>query len=201
MCFLPSPEECGPDFLSRELLQAIAPQVGTYSAEQRVIPSIHFTCNGALTGWMIGASARRRASADNNPSLELQIWRCGLPQRPSEVQNGIGNFSTTSNRCRMKNSTVVTNSNLRGTRNPNVYVVQQNPHIQFQRGDILGIFQPAGSPVELYYHQGVGPYNTRETNQTSALNNLQIRNDTQDFPLVRVRESGKLMHQFTPICE
>ena len=71
-------------------------------------------------------------------------------------------------------------------------MVSQNPPIQFQRGDILGIFQPADSPVELYYHQGVGPYNTRETNQTSTLNDLQIRNDIQDYPLVRVRESGKL---------
>ena len=193
MCFLSSPEECGLDFLSRELLQAIAPQVGTYPAEQRVIPSIHFTCNGALTRWMIGARARRRAAADNNLGLELQIWRCarGLPQSSSEVQTDIRNNST-SNHCRLKNSTVVTNSNLRGTRNPNVYMVSQNPPIQFQRGDILGIFQPADSPVELYYHQGVGPYNTRETNQTSTLNDLQIRNDIQDFPLVRVRESGKL---------
>jgi len=191
LCFLPSPEECGPDFLSRELLQAIAPQVGTYSAEQRVIPSIHFTCNGALTGWMIGASARRRATADG---LELQIWRCprGLPQSSSEVQTGIRNNSI-NNHCRLKNSTVVPISKLCGTSNPNVYMVPQNPHIQFQHGDILGIFQPADSPVELYYHQGVGPYNTRETDQTSALNNLRIRNDTQDFPLVRVMaESGKL---------
>ena len=188
LCFLPSPEECGLDFLSRELLQAIAPQVGTYSAEQRVIPGIHFTCNGALIGWVIGASANTIGNAGNNLSLELQIWRCGLLQSFSEVQTRIGN------RCELTNSTVVTNSTLHGTRNPNVYVVPQNPPIQFQSDDTLGIFQPAGSPVELFYHQGVGPYNTRETNQTSALNNLQIRNDAQDFPLVRAMvESGKLI--------
>ena len=190
--FLSSPGECVQGFLSRGLLQAIAPQVGTYPAEQRVIPSIHFLCNGTLTGWMIGASTRTVEGADNTLSLELQVWRCDPLWSHTRVSTGL-NTSAIRNRCWLQNSTVVTNSRvLQGTNNPNVYVVPQTPRIRFQRGDILGIFQPANSTVELYYHQGVGPYNTMETERTSTLNNL--RDDTQDFPLVRVMvESGKSM--------
>ena len=191
MAFLPFSVQCVQGFLDRDLLEAIAPQVGTYPAEQRVIRNIRFTCNDAITGWMIGANIRT-----NGSSLELQTWRC------QNCDNGIANITNSDITTNLTNAdlTNVTNSAsrlqrdrymlinttaismLRGTIYPNVYEVTQDPPIEFQRGDILGIFQPADSCVELYYHQGVGPYNTRESDQSSAVN---LRDDIRDLPLVR----------------
>ena len=186
--------QCVQGFLDRDLLEAIAPQVGTYPAEQRVIRNIRFTCNDAITGWMIGANVRT-----NGSSLELQTWRCqncdnGIASRTnvtnSDITTNVTNADITNltdspsrsqrDRYILINTTAI--SMLRGTIYPNVYEVTQDPPIEFQRGDILGIFQPADSCVELYYHQGVGPYNTREPDQRSAVN---LRDDIRDRPLVR----------------
>ena len=195
MDFLPFSAQCVQGFLDRDLLEAIAPQVGTYPAEQRVIRNIRFTCNDAITGWMIGANVRT-----NGSSLELQTWRCqncdnGIASRTnvtnSDITTNLTNADITTNltnspsrsqrdRYMLINTTAI--SMLRGTIYPNVYEVTQDPPIEFQRGDILGIFQPADSCVELYYHQGVGPYNTRELDQRSAVN---LRDDIRDRPLVR----------------
>ena len=191
MAFLPFSAQCVQGFLDRDLLEAIAPQVGTYPAEQRVIRNIRFTCNDAITGWMIGANVRT-----NGSSLELQTWRCqncdnGITNiTNSDITTNLTNADLTNvtdsashsqrDRYMLINTTAI--SMLRGTIYPNVYEVTQDPPIEFQRGDILGIFQPADSCVELYYHQGVGPYNTRESDQSSAVN---LRDDIRDLPLVR----------------
>ena len=222
MAFLPFSAQCVQGFLDRDLLEAIAPQVGTYSAEQRVIRNIQFTCNDAITGWMIGANIRT-----NGSSLELQTWRCqncnnGIASRTdvtnSDITTNLTNADLTTNltnadlTTNLTNADITTNltnadlttnvtdsasrlqrdrymlinttaiSMLRGTIYPNVYEVTQDPPIEFQRGDILGVFQPADSCVELYHHQGAGPYNTREPDQRSAVN---LRNDIRDLPLVR----------------
>ena len=191
MAFLPVSAQCVQGFLDHDLLEAIAPQVGTYPAEQRVIRNIRFTCNDAITGWMIGANVRT-----NGSSLELQTWRCQNCDNSianitnSDITTNLTNADLTNvtdsasrlqrDRYMLINTTAI--SMLRGTIYPNVYEVTQDPPIEFQRGDILGIFQPADSCVELYYHQGVGPYNTRESDQRSAVN---LRDDIRDLPLVR----------------
>ena len=195
LCFSISfPAQCVQGFLDRDLLETIAPQVGSYPAEQRVIRNIQFTCNGAITGWMIGAKVRT-----NGSSLELQTWRCQNCENGIASRTNITSSDTTTNltnaditnvtdsasrlrrdRYMLINTTAITM--VHGTIYPNVYEVTQDPPIEFQRGDILGIFQPANSCVELYYHQGVGPYNTREPDQRSTVN---LRNDTRDLPFVR----------------
>ena len=187
LCFSISfPAQCVQGFLDRDLLETLAPQVGSYPAEQRVIRNIQFTCNGAITGWMIGAKVRT-----NGSSLELQTWRCQTCENGIASRTNITNSDTTTNitdsasraqrdRYMLINTTAITM--VHGTINPNVYEVTQDPPIEFQRGDILGIFQPANSCVELYYHQGVGPYNIREPDRRSTVN---LRNDTRDLPLVR----------------
>lgn len=148
---------------------------------------------------MIGANVRT-----NGSSLELQTWRCqncdnGIASTTnvtnSDITTNLTNADLTTN---LTNADITTNltdspdrymlinttaiSMLGGTIYPNVYEVTQDPPIEFQRGDILGIFQPADSCVELYHHQGVGPYNTREPDQRSAVN---LRDDIRDRPLVR----------------
>lgn len=195
LCFSISfPAQCVQGFLDRDLLETLAPQVGSYPAEQHVIRNIQFTCNGAITGWMIGANVRT-----NGSSLELQTWRCQNCENGIASRTNITSSDTTTNltnaditnvtdsasrlrrdRYMLINTTAITM--VHGTINPNVYEVTQDPPIEFQRGDILGIFQPANSCVELYYHQGVGPYNTREPDRRSTVN---LRNDTRDLPLVR----------------
>ena len=223
LCFSISfPAQCVQGFLDRDLLETLAPQVESYPAEQHVIRNIQFTCNGAITGWMIGAKVRT-----NGSSLELQTWRCqncenGIASRTnitnsdttanitnSDTTTNITNSDTTTNITNSDTTTNITNADIttnvtdsasrtqrdrymlinttaitmvQGTIYPNVYEVTQDPPIEFQRGDILGIFQPANSCVELYYHQGVGPYNTREPDQRTTVN---LRNDTRDLPLVR----------------
>ena len=108
-------------------------------AHQRIIPSLNFTCDGAISKWIIRAQWNRGGTA----FPDLQIWR-------SSSGNGV--------------YTKVGNTTLSATseNTSSVYELAVKPSLPFQRGDILGIFEAAGSSsrLRIRYRTGRGnPWN------------------------------------------
>ena len=126
--------ECASGFIDQETL-TIGLQVRSRIQEQRIIPELNFTCNGSLTRWIFAASWNPGGTGqDLYP--DLQIWR----------PNGSGTY------MKVQNSTVnITARNL-----TNQYEYIPNPPLEFQAGDIIGIFQPSQARGRLYmqYYQG-----------------------------------------------
>ena len=102
---------------------------------QRIIPSLRFDCDGAITKWIVGASWNGGASS----FPDLQIWR---------------NLSRNGVYMKVGNTTLIaTRSN-----SSQLYEFPVEPSLPFQRGDILGIFQPrrALSRLRILYKTGSG---------------------------------------------
>ena len=127
--------QCTSGFISEEELRTVL--IGQRNRAQRIIPSLRFDCDGAITKWIVGASWRNAANATSFP--DLQIWR-------NSSENGVymkvGNttlFATRSNSSRL-------------------YEFPVEPSLPFQRGDILGIFQPSNSRsrIRILYKTGSG---------------------------------------------
>ena len=96
----------------------------TRNQAQRIIPNLRFDCDGAVTKWIVGAYWNRSAAL----FPDLQLWR---------NENGVYNQ--------------VCNTALNATRyNASwLYEFAVDPSLPFQRGDILGIFQPSASRSRL----------------------------------------------------
>jgi len=104
-------------------------------AHQRIIPSLNFTCDGAISKWII----RARWNGGGTAFPDLQLWR-------SSSGNGV--------------YTKVGNTTLSATAEniSSVYELAVRPSLPFQRGDTLGIFQPSGqhSRLRILYIDGSG---------------------------------------------
>ena len=107
-----------------------------------MIPGINFACNGSITGWSILARWRTGGSRDSYPYL--LIWR-----------------SAGGDRYTLEDSTELFVSD-NGRRN-GIYLFPgiADPPVQFQAGDVLGIFQPPEdrSLVRLLFERHTGPTN------------------------------------------
>ena len=111
---------------------------------------------------------------------ELQIWR-----RDSEG----GNVYTKTNY-----SLIVPNA----TSDPSVHEYYPDTPLEFQEGDILGVYTPNNSNSQLvvYYQQDTGPENYRNTNvdpPTPSTFTLQRAGNQYDYPLVAVEISTGIM--------
>ena len=102
-------------------------------AHQRIIPSLNFTCDGAISKWII----RAQWNGGGTAFPDLQLWR-------SSIGNGVY--------TKVGNTTL----NVTSENTSSVYELAVRPSLPFQRGDILGIFQPAGarSHLDIYYRKG-----------------------------------------------
>ena len=112
--------------------------------QQRIIPQINFTCDGAITKWIVlgrwDNSGMRRWYPD------LQIWR----------RTGTNTF------------TKVGNTTLRietGSSDMTYYEYSPPTPLSFQTGDVLGIFLPdmGRNRLRLYFQSDVGPQNYYKT--------------------------------------
>ena len=144
-------------------------------AEQRrqyIYPEMKFSCNGSVTKWIYGAVDQNRVKG-NLP--ELQIWR----------QTGPNSYN------KQGSSLVTTNS----TGNPNVHEYYPMTPLEFQEGDIFGVYIPRDSNSQLWFYQQKesGPLNLRvngdiKSPAPTTINEVLITG-LNNFPLVTLEIS------------
>ena len=160
---------CTTNFLSRSALRQGALNVNINDVkkrerQQRIFPDITFTCKGSITKWIVGAGA------DNGDALpELQIWRSA--GRTSYTK---ANFSLLSF----------------GKPIENVVEYNLTTPLEFQEGDILGVYQPRDSALDVYYQERDGPVNYEEGNSALSTVTLGTPHNQYDYPLVTVEISA-----------
>ena len=167
---------CTGDFLSHSVLRQGALNVNFNNVkerdeEQRLFPNITFTCNGSITKWIVGAGTGTKASLP-----ELQIW------------NTRGtSYTKASFSLIPSNATIISND---------VVEYIPNPPLEFQEGNILGVYQPqvSKSALVVYYQERDGPVNYEEGNDPLSTVTLDTPDNQYDYPLVTVEIStGKIM--------
>ena len=141
---LPTDPPCTSGFLSpfelrQQTLDVNINGVTSRNQQQHLFPEINFTCNGSITKWIVGAEMR--ASGTVQP--ELQIWR-----RDSWRRNRY---------TKVDFSLLIPNE----TSDPNIHEYYPDPPLEFQEGDILGVYTPRrdDSQLVVYYQENTGPQN------------------------------------------
>ena len=137
--------------------------------EQNLIPDIKFTCSGTLTKWTIVAS--QVGGGSRYP--QLQIWR----NTAGTEYNRIASSD-------VRDSTSVAH----------VYEVIPDPPLEFQTGDILGVYTPPVPKLSFKYQQSGGPKNyyiggPANPYDTFNLNGGLVLTAHNDYPLVSVEVS------------
>lgn len=137
--------------------------------QQRIIPQLNFTCNGSLTKWIFVATWR---SGNRNSYPELQIWR----------PNGSDSYT------KWQNSTV----NITTQPNTNRYEYIPNPPLEFQAGDVVGIFQPsqAGRRFHMQYYQG---------DMYNQLMNYYLLTNTSEFQYFSIKNKNVMQEDVLPL--
>ena len=162
---------CTGNFLNRSALRQGALNVNINNVmrrdnQQRLFPDITFTCNGSITKWIVGGTT------DNTQSLEpeLQIWQ--KTGRNSYTKEG---FSL------LPFSTLVSN----------VAEYTLSTPLEFQEGDILGVYQPKydKSALVVYYQERDGPANYEQGKNPPSTVTLSGNPNDYDYPLVTVEIS------------
>ena len=155
--------------------------------EQRILSGISFICSGSITKWIIGAQVRSSTSADLYP--DLQVWRCMSLQNCTDVD------------CvRVGNSTISGAVQVEG--DPNVYQYTPDPPLEFESGDVFGLYQPDSltSQLEVFFEDTspesgiiihVEGLSSPLTNINDMYNSLDIKDGGKDndFPLITVETS------------
>ena len=102
---------------------------------QRIIPSLNFSCDGAINKWIV----RAEWNSGGTEFPDLQLWR-----------NSGGNGVYT----KVGNTTLFASAR----NSSSLYELEVRPSLPFQRGDILGIFQARASRsrLRIYYRTGNG---------------------------------------------
>ena len=135
---------------------------------------MHFTCTGLLTKWIIGGEPGQF----NNPLPELQLWR---PSGESSY-NKIG----VSLIAAIPNATMYTN----------VHEYTLDTPLEFQVGDIFGLYKPTESEsvLNIFLQENSGPFAYgQEDGVSMALSEIVVDPtvllDQNDYPMVSVEIS------------
>ena len=104
---------------------------------QYLYPKLRFLCNGTITKWIFGAEKLHILPIES--VSELQIWRHTGPDTYTK-----------------QSASLVTANE---TASPNVHEYYPETPLQFQQGDILGVFYSTLSNLQLYVQDGNGPLN------------------------------------------
>ena len=116
----PNIADCTRDFISLDLLVLLTHVLRRPSNQQIVFPSSNFTRDGAITSWTVAADWNDGAGRNRFP--ELQIWRRVSGDTYARVA-----------------STALTAT----AESPNqLYSGSIDPPLQFQSGDVLGMYIP-----------------------------------------------------------
>uniref|UniRef100_A0A1X7SIH5 Uncharacterized protein n=1 Tax=Amphimedon queenslandica TaxID=400682 RepID=A0A1X7SIH5_AMPQE len=134
---------------------------------QFLYPEVNFKCNGSVFKWIFGG---KRINQEPLEHIELQIWR------------KIGNTYT-----KIGSSLVNANTMI----DTNLYEFIPQTPLQFQEGDIFGIYQ---GDKFLYDQKYSGPKNSRindTLNSSPQMINIgELEHNGNDFPLVTVEISN-----------
>ena len=119
-------------------------QIINRDKQQRIIPHINFTCDGAITKWIVAGKWNDGERHDWYP--DLQIWR----------SSGASMFT------KVGNTTLQVEG---GSDIMTYYEYNLTTPLDFQTGDVLGIFLPdkGKNRLRVYFQSGVGPQNYYET--------------------------------------
>ena len=144
---------------------------GRRNRQQRVFPDINFTCSGNLTKWIVGGTIGNRIGG------EVQIWRRNIGSENDYTKVGYSILDATD------------------PDNDNVYEHIPDPPLEFQEGDILGVYQRRGNNdrMSVFYQITTGPANYRNPDifninppAPSTLNDPTLVAAQYDYPLVTV---------------
>ena len=138
--------------------------------QQRVFPDINFTCNGSLTKWIVVGTIGDMVGG------EVQIWRRNAGSENNYTKVGFSVLLATD------------------PENDNVFEHIPNSPLNFQEGDILGVYQRGGpNRTAIYYHTTTGPANYRNPlffntvpPAPATLNGATLVASQYDYPLVTV---------------
>ena len=154
--------------IKQKVLEANIYDVVKREGQLRIFPDMSFACSGNLTKWIIAGEA-------GHDGAELQIWRRSNVEQNNYTLVGLAQVCCQYHRIALC-----------------VYNYTPNPPLEFQEGDILGVFQRSGSGhVRVYYQKTTGPANyQRFTNMDLPLDIevlTELSLSTQyDYPLVSV---------------
>ena len=169
-----------PDFI-REQSLLIGERENVGNRRQIIYPEMDFRCNGTITKWIYAGTM-----GSGNEKPELQIWR--------RIRDDMY--------VKQSFSQVLFNK----TNSTNIHEIYPTNPIEFNEGDVFGLYQPDDADSELVlFAQGFsGPNNYRvnaNVDQSSTelvLSELRLEGGN-DFPLVSLEVSiGKhKMHNLT----
>ena len=148
--------------------------------QQRIIPMINFTCNGSINKWIVAARWDNRDDRRFFP--QLQIWR-----RSQDTNNMYTLVDSTPTMGATENTS-------------EIYEFVPSSRLQFQQGDILGVFNLDKPRLGIYYVDRIGPANYYIGAGSSPSNSpFTINSNTMfqsDLPLIAV-ETSELVLAFT----
>ena len=136
--------------------------------QHRIFPDINFTCCGNLTKWIVGGTV------GNDIGGEVQIWRRNTGSNNDYTKVGFSILQATD------------------PDNDHVYEYIPDPPLEFQEGDILGVYQQRGD-MRVFYQDTTGPANYRHPGNVdvvppapATLNGATLVVSQYDYPLVTI---------------
>lgn len=140
---------------------------------QRLFPDIHFTCSGSIIQWIFAANF-----LSTDVYTELQLWRA--LDKTTFIKHSFSSIDTVS----MDTSQV------------GLYEYTPDPPLEFQAGDMLGLFQHEENIVHLLKHNGPLNYRQEATTALTEVIKSSVQLDQNDYPLVSVKISESERNPF-----
>ena len=180
LCIYTDQESCtnsilNPTKLRQAIMNHFNIKLEKREAQQSIFPNITFTCNGFITKWIFGAEI----AASNGKMPELQIWRKKSEANDKETIFQKINFSTPKKESGNDSENVVIDFNVSAL-------------LEFQAGDVFGLYQPSGGEIAVYYQKDYGPVNYVSSNLVPPAPTRfspVASNIDYDYPLVTVEIS------------
>ena len=145
-------------------------QIAQRDSTQRIFPGMHFSCAGILTKWIVGGEPRTL----KYPLPELQLWR--TTDGTTYFKTGVSIISTVPS----------------DTLQENVYEYVLDSPLEFQEGDVFGLYKPREneSVLNFFLQENTGPFAYGQQSGTnSALTEITVDStplDQNDYPMVSV---------------
>ena len=159
------------------------------STQHRLIPSLHFTCSGTVTHWMVGAEIKQLITEQN--SINISLWR-------NNSSSGDTFAMVTTQQLQLVKVEGISQTS--STTEPNVYTVTTTTALEFQSGWFIGISQSVTSSLAIYYVIQMSNTNyvfdRLSVGSNNELNGSRSVRQQGALPLLRPMELGK---QISPL--